>query len=258
MKWYLKHFEPCLNTLRTAPWYYTEARRLRAFKNRHLGEDCFIIGNGPSLNKMDLEALNDYHTFGMNKIYLIFKRVDLRLSYLVAVNELVIQQSREVYQSFPCPVFLSHRAVQKVIPHKDHIYRLLTTGGISWSFAESIERPVYEGCTVTFVAMQLAYYMGFRRVFLVGVDHNFQQTGRPHEAQKMEGDDPNHFDPDYFKGQQWHLADLKGSELSYHLADYAYQRSGRRIFDATVGGKLQIFEKISLEDALRLAKKRSS
>lgn len=254
MKWYFKLFEPILDALKNAGWYYTEARRLRKFKNKHLGEDCFIIGNGPSLNKMDLGLLNDYHTFGMNKIYLIFKRSNLKLSYLTAVNQLVIQQSQGIYEDFDCPIFLSHDNSKGVIQKRSHIYRLATTGGISWPFSETIEQPIYEGCTVTFIALQLAYYMGFRRVFLVGVDHSFQQTGNPHEQQKMEGADPNHFDPDYFKGQQWHLADLKGSEVSYHLSNYAFQRTGRKIYDATVGGKLEIFDKISFEEALKLAK----
>lgn len=256
MKWYFKIFEPFYIALKNAWWYYTEASRLRKFKNKHLGEDCFIIGNGPSLNKMDLTKLNEYHTFGMNKIYLIFKRVDLKLSYLTAVNELVIQQSSDIYENFNCPVFLGYKASKNVVKKKSHIYRLATTGGISWPFGETIEQPIYEGCTVTFIALQLAYYMGFRRVFLVGCDHNFQQKGNPHETQVMEGDDVNHFDPDYFKGQKWDLADLKGSEVSYTLADYAYQRTGRKIYDATVEGKLQIFPKISFDEALKMAKKK--
>jgi len=123
-------------------------------------------------------------------------------------------------------------------------------------FSDTIEKPIYEGVTVTFVALQLAYYMGFKRVFLVGVDHNFKQTGNPHEKQVMEGDDPNHFDPNYFAGKEWHLADLKGSELSYHLANYAYHRTGRKVYDATVGGKLEIFDKISFEKALEIAEKK--
>ncbi|MCR9287022.1 MAG: DUF115 domain-containing protein [Bacteroidetes bacterium] len=256
MKWYFKIFEPFYQALKNAWWYYTEASRLRKFKNKHLGEDCFIIGNGPSLNKMDLEKLNDFHTFGLNKIFMIFKRAPLKISYLVCVNSLAIEQCYEDFENFKSPVFLSHKASKGIVKKKNHIHKLLTTGGISWLFSETIEKPIYEGVTVTFVAMQLAYYMGFRRVFLVGVDHNFKQSGNPHEKQKMEGDDPNHFDPDYFKGMHWHLADLKGSEVSYALADYAFQRTGRKIFDATVDGKLQVFEKIPLEEALKMAKKK--
>ncbi len=234
-------------------WRLFEKPRLQQFKNKHQGEDCFIIGNGPSLNKMDLEKLNDYHLFGLNKIYMIFKRVQLDLSYLICVNSLAIEQSKSYFEGADFPIFLSHRKSRGVIKSKKHIYRLFTRGGDNWYFG-GIDDVIFEGMTVTNVAIQVAYFMGFKRIFLVGIDHNFVQKGKPHEKQILVGDDPNHFDPNYFKGQQWHLADLEGSEVSYKLADYHFKKSGRQILDATVGGKLQIFEKIDIEEALKIAK----
>ena len=55
-------------------WRRKYAKQLLQFKDKHLGEDCFIIGNGPSLKHMDLSPLRDYHTFGQNKIFLIFEK----------------------------------------------------------------------------------------------------------------------------------------------------------------------------------------
>ena len=104
--------------------------------------------------------------------------------------------------------------------------------------------------------MQIAYYMGFKNVYLIGVDHNFKTTGAPNEKQFLKGNDVNHFDPNYFGNKEWHLPDLQGSEISYHLAKFFYERNGRRIYDATIDGKLQIFQKISLDNALEACKKR--
>ncbi|WP_293098535.1 hypothetical protein [Moorena sp. SIO3I6] len=74
-------------------WSFNDYKRLLKFKNLHKKEDCFIIGNGPYLNKIDLSLLNNYYTFGLNKIYLIFDKVNLNISYHVAVNHLVFEQS---------------------------------------------------------------------------------------------------------------------------------------------------------------------
>jgi len=84
----------------------------------------------------------------------------------------------------------------------------------------------------------------------VGVDHNFVARGTPNEKQFMTGPDLNHFDPDYFSGQEWQLPDLEGSELAYRMAQFFFRRDGREIFDATVGGNLDIFPKITYEEAL--------
>jgi len=233
-------------------WKRKYAPRLKKFKDKHKGEDCFILGNGPSLNKMDLAPLANRHTFGQNKIYLIFEKVDLNLSYLVAVNQLVIEQSARQFEAMDCQVFLSYVAAKGVVKDQENIQRLHTLN--LWSFYEDIAQPICEGNTVTFVSLQLAFYMGFRRVFLIGVDHSFKQSGQSHEVQTYEGEDENHFHPDYFKGQQWQLADVYGSEVSYHMANYFYKNDGRQILDATLGGKLEVFPKIEFEMALAMSK----
>jgi hypothetical protein len=236
-------------------WRRKYAKQLRKFKDIHAGEDCFIIGNGPSLNKMDLSPLKDYYTFGLNKIYMIFDKVDLDLSYLVSANEYVIEQSKEVFENFHCPLFLSYTASRGVVDDRPNIHRLYTLN--TWSFYEDISQPICNGFTVTYVAMQIAYYMGFKRVFLIGVDHSFKQTqNAENTTEVLKGEDENHFHPDYFKGMKWHLADVKGNEVSYHMADYFFVRDERLILDATVGGKLDVFPKIAYEEALSMAKKK--
>lgn len=237
-------------------WKKVLAPKLESFRNRHEGEDCFIIGNGPSLNKMDLTRLNEYYTFGLNKIFLIFKRQPLRLSYHVAVNSLVIKQSVEAIKKMDCVSFLAMVPKWQHRLQSDTIYSLGDIVGSSLFFKD-LTLGVNKGYTVTYVAMQIAYFMGFKRVFLIGVDHNFAQQGNPNEKQVMGSNDPNHFDPNYFKGQEWHLADLEHSELFYTLAKYMFERDGRQIFDATIDGKLAIFEKVAYEDALRMATKKT-
>ncbi len=157
---------------------------------------------------MDLKPLKSYHTFGLNKIYLIFDRVDLDLSYHVAVNPLVIEQSAKEFEALSCPSFLPYRAARNLVSYLEHIY-FIATGGF-FSFQDEITREINEGYTVTYVAMQIAYYMGFSKIFLIGVDHNFKAIGNPNEKQFLQGKDINHFDPNYFKNKEWHLPDLNG------------------------------------------------
>jgi hypothetical protein len=107
---------------------------------------------------------------------------------------------------------------------------------------------VFEGSTVTYVALQLAFHMGFSEVILIGVDHSFNTKGAPNLTITSDGDDPNHFSPEYFgKGFRWQLPDLEASEQAYVMARDAYEKSGRIILDATVGGKLPVFPKVKYE-----------
>ncbi len=235
-------------------WRLRYARELNRFSNIHHGEDCFILGNGPSLNKIDLERLNDYHSFGLNKIFMLFGRSTFRPTYHVAVNQLVIEQSAREIEELPCHTFLSYRHARHLIKKLEHIHYLYTGGPVM--FCSEPTDEVNEGYTVTFVAMELAYFMGFKNVFLVGVDHNFVAQGAPNERQLLSGEDPNHFDRGYFAGKKWDLPDLEASELSYRMAKFHFVRRGRNIYDATPGGKLQVFPKVSFEDALLLCRRK--
>jgi hypothetical protein len=188
----------------------------------------------------------------------MFDKIDLNLSYHVAVNSLIIEQSIKEFETLRCPSFLSYGAAHNLTLDLDHIY-FLGTGryfNAPYSFQSDLTQSIHEGYTVTYVAMQVAFYMGFNNVYLIGVDHNFKADGNPNEKQLLTGEDQNHFDPLYFSNKQWHLPDLEASELSYHLARFYFNRSGRRIYDATADGKLQIFPKIPYAQALKICSKK--
>lgn len=236
-------------------WDLNHKPKLSRFQNIHDGEDCFIIGNGPSLNKTDLTKLNGKYIFGLNKIYLIFETQAVDLSYIAAINELVIKQSAKQYSEMNVPVFLKQSAAVKHNICSENIIQTKMSRS-SFNFNSSMVDEFSEGYTVTYYALQLAYAMGFKNVFLVGVDHSFKQFGLPNETQKMMGDDPNHFHPEYFKGHEWQLADLEGSELAYRTAKFYFKRNNRQIFDTTINGKLNVFPKLNFNEAAQFCKPR--
>ncbi len=218
------------------------AQRLRTFKDRYWGKRCFIIGNGPSLNAMDLSPLRNEYTFGLNRIYLLFDRLGFPTTFFVSVNRYVIDQCADDIEKLPCIKFIGWRARHFIRP-KDDVIFLRSVRDPCFS-TDPVTQGVWEGATVTYVAMQLAFYFGFHQVILIGVDHSFQTNGPPHQLVTSTGDDPNHFDPSYFgKGFRWQLPDLGMSEVAYQMARNQFEGAGREILDATVGGKLKIFPK---------------
>ena len=104
---------------------------------------------------------------------------------------------------------------------------------------------------MTYASLQLLYYLGCARVYLVGVDHSFQQAGAENSAQLMQGADPNHFDGSYFANQTWDLADLASSEAHYALAKRRFEDDGREIVDLTVGGKLRVFRRADYRELFK-------
>jgi len=231
------------------PWRVDSIRKLRALQDTHQGERCVIIGNGPSLKKTNLSRLKNVFTIGMNRFYMAFDDLGFTTSILLTVNDLVIEQCAEDLRKLPIPTFVSWRGRKHIQPAENLHY--LHTSYILPRFNGDATGRLWEGATVTFVAMQLAYFLGFRQAILIGVDHNFTTQGTPNTTVVSTGDDPNHFHPGYFgKGFRWQLPDLQTSEIAYEMARRVYQADGREILDATVGGKLTVFPKVDFNSIL--------
>jgi hypothetical protein len=242
------HDLPIALTYAAHPRAMGSLRRLTQLKDAYKGQRCFIIGNGPSLRETNLALLRNEVTFGLNRIYLLFEELGFSTTFLVSVNENVIQQFGDELLAQPMPKFLSWRSRRYLPASRDDVSYLLPSKREEFS-ENPLSHGIWEGATVTFVAMQLAFYMGFEQAVLVGVDHSFVTTGTPHQLVTAQGPDPNHFSPAYFgAGVRWQLPDLETSERAYRLADARYRQSGREIIDATVGGHLQVFPKRRLED----------
>ncbi len=237
--------------------------RLRALRGRYAGQRCFVMGNGPSLNKMDLALFKDELVWGTNKCYLLFDRIDWRPSFYVAVDVRVVPDIAETImsmtQEYPRTGFFFplHFRVERTLTSRDNIYwykeawrgmdarpeRLFTRDASAW---------VSQVASVTVAALQLAVYLGFNPIYLIGCDtsYNVSQTVRrdcsnPDGLLSTANDDMNHFDPHYFgTGSKWHEPHVERMIFHYQQAKTVCDTLGVRVLNATVGGQLEVFPRV--------------
>ncbi|MGB7296216.1 MAG: 6-hydroxymethylpterin diphosphokinase MptE-like protein [Candidatus Aminicenantales bacterium] len=225
------------------PWRRTSIQILADLKDSQRGKRAFILGNGPSLARTDVSKLKGEYTFGMNRVYLAFSDWGFSTSYFVCVNDLVIEQFAVDIAALKMPKFLSWHSRSFIKPDGNTAF--LNSTYERPAFARDACGRLWEGATVTYVALQLAFHMGFDPVILIGVDHNFASKGTPNTMVVSEGADASHFDPRYFgAGYRWQLPDLEMNERAYHMARQVYESAGRQVLDATIDGKLTVFPKV--------------
>lgn len=231
-----------------------EIKQLQQIKGIHQGERCFIIGTGPSLTIEDLELLKDEITFATNRIYELFDKTDWRPTYYVNQDHNLIRtfgtQIRDVEAEMVfLPVdyrkdFTGGRYRFFVLKHKDFY-----PGNAP--FSKDISKYLAQGFTVTYGAIQIALYMGFSEIYLVGIDHNYSITrdahGRPVKTESVDGN--------YSKGMKEYvntsnLPRIEETTISYETAEKVSAKCGVKIYNCTRGGKLEAFERKNLEDVL--------
>ena len=210
-----------------------------------------ILCNGPSLNLVDFDLLKSsgVYTIGLNKINLLFEDTDFRPNLIIAVNKLVIEQNKDFFNSTKINLILDsfgNNFVNKRT-NVNFIYSL----PYQLKFAGDISGSVCQGYTVTYVALQVAYHLGLKKVGIVGCDHNFETKGSANMTVISGNTDPNHFSKKYFSnGDKWQTSDLLGSEIHYKIAKEYYEANNREIVNCTIGGKLEIFDRVDLNKFL--------
>jgi hypothetical protein len=234
------------------------ARRLASLRNAHRGRRGFIIGNGPSLRASDLDRLGGDLTFAANKIYLAYEETEWRPTYYAFQDwNMVKVQYRELCETqarikfFP-DVFRSR------FEHLENVVFLKVTNQEcypAWpSFSRNPFDRVYSGNTVTYIFLQLALYMGIREVYLLGVDFHYQTPKRfsvdpvsGYRHYVSEGE-ISHFHPEYIKpGEGLFDPNLHLHETAYRAAARAYAEAGAHIYNATRGGKLDLFPRADFD-----------
>jgi len=219
---------------------------LRRFQNLHAKQPAVIIGNGPSLLKTDPRRLKEKITFACNSIFLL---ENFTPNYYCVEDLLVAEDRASVINNLPWIKFFPQDCKQWLSSgHFFNGHRVPEITKFSTDFAEGIQI----NATVTYTMLQLAFHMGCDPVYLIGVDHSYTvskaQSDRDRNILTSKTDDPNHFHPDYFgRGLRWHDPRVDRMEIAYRLAKAAFTRHDRKIFNATGGGKLEIFDRIDFE-----------
>jgi hypothetical protein len=235
-------------------------KRLVGLHNLHYGQRVFILGNGPSLNQCDLSHLKNEFTFGVNNIFLNYGKMRFHPTYYIVEDILVAEDRADQINNYHGPEIkffgnYLHYCIEDApdvvwlnvrVNYKNYI-------GFPY-FSKNSARMVWAGGTVSYICMQLAFYMGFKDVYLLGFDHSYKipsdaiVNGQKKEITSESGD-PNHFDPTYFgKGFRWHDPQLERMESAYRRARECFEAEGRRILNASIGGQLEIFQRVNYRE----------
>ncbi len=137
---------------------------IEAFKNRHAGKRLFILASGPSLNALDLSPLQRRITMGLNRSVLTFPETYYHCVMDRRLFDLYGEELRRTRQLFT----VENRPFGIAL-------RNLAAEGFSWDLADGI----FTGYTISYVALQLAVYMGFAEVYYLGLDLR-HQSGKTH------------------------------------------------------------------------------
>lgn len=240
---------------------------INSIRNLHYGKRCFIVGNGPSLKIADLDKLNSEYSLASNKIYLAFDSTPWRPSlYSVEDTLVAFNNHDEIVNIAGCTkIFPAH--LLSYLPRTANHFFINSFSSISSAtaqhgfaskdsfirnFSRDLSFGVYWGSTITYSLMQMAVHMGFKKIYLIGVDHYYEEP-----TEKLAGNmlvsenEQNHFHPDYRKpGELWHSPNIARLETSYQYAYDYCSKIGVKVYNASRKTALDVFPQVNFEDII--------
>lgn len=222
---------------------------IKSYKRIHDGERCFIVATGPSLTIADIEMIREEYSFGMNSITKLYTQTDWRPTYY-GIQDCNVYAKMEtsicdVYESAD-NVFISDVIGEKFnVPRNFHQFpydavyhdNQLEINYYFAEFSDDCYSIVYDGYSITYSLIQMAIYMGFKEIYLLGVDCSYKRGAKNHIVDSG-NDDKNE--------EKNHEKMVVGYKKAKEYAD----AHGIKIVNCTRGGMLEVFPRKKLEDVL--------
>ncbi|CAN5541767.1 hypothetical protein BH10PSE7_BH10PSE7_25830 [soil metagenome] len=225
------------------------AVHLARLKAERTQDSCVILGNGPSLRDVDLASLDGRDVF-ISNFALLSPALAARARYLTVVNPFVAESGALDFNVSPVPNKFAPIALAPFLSEKAG-FSFLNAVGDARFLGNDPAHAISWYATVSYFNMQLAYYLGYRTVYLLGFDHIYRQgQGLPGGTviAQDQNDDVDHYDNLYFKHRQWQAADTRMMAQAYLLAKQAFEADGRSIINCTSNTQLTVFPHGKLGD----------
>lgn len=242
--------------------------KIEALKDHFEGKTIALVGNGPSLSMDDLAILKEKRilSYGVNKIFLAYRKTDWRPTFYSASDHAIIPSVVESLKLHSPEFIFLPESISLFLPEDlrskknttfiNHVSR--SSPLYKREFSTEADKITFGGYTVLYFALQIVFYLGFRKVIMLGVDHNyssaqFRQTSEVgHNGRLIVHESgSNHFDPDYFtKGTviTEHYPDE--TTQSFKMAYDVFKENNREIINCSRSTNLDVIPRRPLNEVL--------
>lgn len=231
--------------------YYFYKNDVKKFHNKYTGKRCFVVATGPSLtiDVLDMLHKNNEYSFGVNTTYKVFSKTKWRPNFYVVTDQVcqevygkeILDQNIDEYFFADCNVKFMNKYKQNNL-HYLHVVYERSQGLIR--FSDDISKQVYNnsgGGTVIYSCLQIACYLGFNEIYIIGADCDYEGVKK-------------HFINDYYhdsdEGEK-RIFNNEGAFIEYQSARQYADYHDLKIYNATQGGKLEIFNRVNVNDLFK-------
>lgn len=246
-------------------------KRINNFKDIHKNKTCYILGTGPSLNKFDIKKLKNEFTIGinffflhpdfkfLNKKYICSAPSHMPLNYDIWDNLLTKLQDHDISQIFIGDSNYEYSIGNFLKNNKDkklhnlcllnyHSSPIVNSNNINFSNLHDLGvGPLISPVTTLVTALQIAYYMGFTKINLLGIDHDNLNPAKNSDASNSHfySEDQNHETHIKYDNKTSIFKWLYQAWTQYEILNEFYRLNKIEIINLNKESYLDVFDKVN-------------
>lgn len=226
--------------------YKSLIQRNVELKDIHKGDTCYILGNGPSINQLDIQKIVGKNIFTVNAMVCTPLFEKLKPQYHCVVDRKVFQQHKDELldkvQTSETKFFFHRKIVDEIGAVENAYYTYNTLLPTGKHLQIDLTKNSNAFINVVPYCIMIALYMGFSEIILLGCDFSFFASRRNvhfYENQKEA------------KREETLFQDLLGSAIACQQYRYLYEYArdkGVSIFNATPDSLLDTVPHINFDE----------
>lgn len=208
-------------------------KKIKNIKNKYKGKRCILAGTAPSINQLDLGLVKNDFFFTVNRGYLLAERLGKSPDAIMFADSRAFQEYGQealnknwkyVFLNCELPTILG----ENIYYYEQWKYPYIYEG----FFQKNCENPIYGGHTVILEALQMACYMGFSEIIIIGVDL-ISQKNQTHFFKA----------PIVESSRSYRLTNKNSEKMirSFEFVSSFINKENIKIYNAGIGGELNCF-----------------
>ena len=210
-------------------------------------DECFIIGGGPSIKNQNLNILENKFSIVHNAFYLLKDTYTFKPSLYVIEDPLPAEDNSTELNKIKDIDIIVPLKLKKYIKNRENVtyinfdYTYIDSrettkdNNLEFKFSDDLSRKGFWGGTVVYFRLQIAYFLGFKKIYLFGVDLSYKIP----ESAKINGSiitstdsDDNHLHKDWFgKGKRWHFPRQDRMQVAIESAVDFLSKKGVKVYN---------------------------
>ncbi|MFH1832140.1 MAG: 6-hydroxymethylpterin diphosphokinase MptE-like protein [bacterium] len=258
------------------PEIFKTLNKNRILNNTHKNQRCFILGTGPSINKIDINKLKNEHCIFLSQFYLHKDYQHISPKYHLfsgmtphlngkATYDHWLKFFKQIEDSVPVKtaLFMNYFDKNFILKHgffsKHNVYYSCFKKDLKKIFKDKINltQVLYGATGIPIMAIQLAIGMGFKEIYLLGIDCCWDKETHASHFYKTEASVVDHLGltPDDILANLDRIEDEYRAYLSlldqFRALNTFGKSQGINIFNATKGGVLEIFNRVNYDSLFK-------